>query len=38
MYFNGLLKLKSWDFTAMLGLVDMTMTWDLGPGAHVNQP
>ena len=33
-YFNGLLSFKSWDFALMLGLVDMSGTWDLEP--HVN--
>ena len=35
-YINGLLKLKSWDFASMLGLVDMSGSWDLRP--HVHQP
>ena len=30
-YFNGYLRLKSWDFAFMLGLANMNGTWDLGP-------
>ena len=33
-YFNGFLRLKIWDFTSMLGLANMSGTWDLG--LHVN--
>ncbi len=29
---NGFLKLKSWSFTSMLGLANMSGTWDLGLG------
>ena len=35
-HFNGVLRLKSWDFTSMSGLTDMTEIWDLEP--HVNWP
>ena len=35
-YFNGFLRLKSWDFASMLGLADMSGTWDFGP--HVTWP
>jgi hypothetical protein len=34
--FNDVLKLKSWDFASVLGLANMSGTWELGP--HVNQP
>ena len=33
---NGFLRLNSWDFAYMLGLVDMSGTWHLG--LHVNPP
>ena len=28
LYFNGFLRLKSWDFASMLRLTDMSGTWD----------
>ena len=34
--FNGFSRLKSWDFASMLGLANMSGTWDLGP--RVNWP
>ena len=30
-YFNKLLRLEGWDFASMLGLIDMSGTWVLGP-------
>ena len=35
-YFNGFLKLRSWDFAFMLGLANMS--GDLGLGTCVNWP
>jgi hypothetical protein len=35
-YFNGFLRLESWDFACLLGLVDMNGIWDLV--SYVNRP
>ena len=31
---NDFSRLKSWDVASMLGLADMSGTWDLGPHAN----
>jgi hypothetical protein len=35
--FNGFLKLKNWDFASMLGLANMSGTWDFGTSCELNK-